>query len=389
MKKIITLITALFLLFLISCETPKYLMDHGLYDKAIQKACIKIKRNPDKYLKYIDVLKQSLEQSNRIDNDRIAFLSKDGQPDRWDEVFQIYSNLKNRQNIVMTLPQQFLSYINFSQVNYDSQIVIAKRNAAEYHYALALKKLETKDKLSAREAYYEFLRVRDYYPDYKDLNNLINQAKGLGMSYVIFQIKNNTNLIIPADFETELTKLSLYEINTEWTEFNTSKVNGRHYNYAIIVSLKNIFVSPEQVKETQCTDSKKVSDGFDYVLDKNGNVMKDSSGNDIKVPRFKTIYLYISQFEMHKEVKITANIDFYNLDNNQLMMGEPIYADNFFNYIWANARGDMDAACPQTIKLLQNQPAPFPPDGDMILNAGQILKNFVKDIIWKNKAVFY
>ena len=42
--------------------------------------------------------------------------------------------------------------------------------------------------------------------------------------------------------------------------------------------LTNIEVSPEQIKEREYEDTKEIEDGFEYVLDGNGNVAKDSSG---------------------------------------------------------------------------------------------------------------
>ena len=53
------------------------------------------------------------------------------------------------------------------------------------------------------------------------------------------------------------------------------------YDYAVMVKLNSIMVSPDETKDTDEVFNKRISDGFEYVLDANGNVMKDTAGNDI------------------------------------------------------------------------------------------------------------
>ena len=60
----------------------------------------------------------------------------------------------------------------------------------------------------------------------------------------------------------------------------------------VLVKLLSIMVSPDEVKDTDQIFNKKISDGFDYVLDANGNVMKDTAGNDIKVAEIQGDHLY-------------------------------------------------------------------------------------------------
>ena len=51
------------------------------------------------------------------------------------------------------------------------------------------------------------------------------------------------------------------------------------------LDFRTIDISPEQINEKQIIREKVIKDGFDYVLDKRGNVAKDSLGNDIKVDK--------------------------------------------------------------------------------------------------------
>ena len=51
----------------------------------------------------------------------------------------------------------------------------------------------------------------------------------------------------------------------------------------MIVNFRQINISPEQVKEKQFIKEKQIKDGTKTLLDANGNVVKDSLGNPIKV----------------------------------------------------------------------------------------------------------
>lgn len=359
----------------------------GYYDMAIDKSVRKLKKNPAK-AKEIMVLSDAYRIANQNDNDRIAFLKKEGRPDIWDEVFSIYSNMKNRQDKVKVLNTGILSKINYSYVNYDNEIISAKQRAAEFFYAHASELMKSNDRMAYRQAHDEFVKVKNFYPTYKDVDSKINESHLKGMSYVIFQMKNATPVPLPPSFESELVKLSLYELNSFWVNYDTRETQNRQYDYAILVNMKTINVTPEKVKQIERTETKKVTDGWEYVLDSKGNVMKDTAGNDVKIQKYKEIKCFVTEYQMHKVAKIAGSLDFLNLQNGQVMKSDPIASEFFFDYAWVEYKGDKEALTPESQKLSVNKPKAFPADFDMLLQSGQILKNMVKDIIWRNKGYF-
>lgn len=371
-----------------ACMSPKKMLDKGYYDGAIAKSVKKIKKNPTK-TKHVMVLKDAYRLANQLDNDRIAFLRKEGRPDVWDEIFAVYSNMKRRQDMVRPLPANVLTQIHYVYVDYDQEIISAKRKAAEYFYAHAVKLLEENDKMAARKAYDELVRLKRLYPNYKDVEQLLQEAHYKGTNFVIFEMKNATRVPLPPDFESELVKLSLSELNNKWTAFENKKIKGRNYDYAILVNMKRIDVSPEHVKEVDREEKKEVEDGFDYALDANGNVMKDTAGNDIKIARYKEIVCYITEYQMHKQAIISGSIDFIDLRSGQLVKSEPITSEFIFDHIWVNVKGDKRALSPKTRKMIKNKPMPFPDDFSLLLNTGQVMKNMTKEIIWRHKNLFY
>lgn len=373
-----------------SCKSSRKMLSSGNYDQAINKSIKKLKRNPGKE-KEILVLQTAYKKANERDREKIQFLRTDGTPDNWDKIFSLYSQMSYRQEkIKPLLPLEIPSTHQpavFEILNYDQEIINAKQKAAEYLYVHATTLLDKNEKMMARKAYDELLQVKNYYANYKDADDLLKKARAIGSSYVLFKMENRTGVPLPPNFEDELTKISLSELNANWLLYETKENKERHYDYTILVNMKNINVSPESVKEIITTETKEVRDGFEYVLDDHGNVKKDSLGNDIKKPKYKTIKCNVNETYQSKKAIISGTLDYINNNTNQLIKTSPIASENFFEYSSATAIGDLNALKPETKSKLGKKPVPFPGNFDMIFSAGQTLKGMVKDIIWSNKGI--
>ncbi len=373
---------ALFLTLLIiaGCTSSKKYLESGNFDMATKKSVAKLRKKPDNE-KELFVLTQAFRQANLQNQERIDFLRKSGQPDIWEEVFENYQTLKQRQNLVKTLPQQILSAVGFQYHDYDNDIIEAEKKACDYYYAHGSKLLAAGDKRSARQAYDEFLKIKRHYSDFKDVNELMKKAAETGTSHVILYMQNNSRAYLPSDFEYEFLKISLSDVNSKWVMYDTKEVDGTAYDYAIVVNLKVIDVSPEQLKEKVWTEAKTIQDGWTYKLDSHGNVMKDSLGNDIKEPKYIRIECYLKETQQHKEAVLSGKVDFYNNISKNLITSENINANSVFTNGFLIANGDMRALTPDTQKRLGNGPLPFPSDFDMILMANEFLQKAVKDVV--------
>jgi len=384
MKKLIYILAAV-LFLMAGCTSSKKYYERGLYDFAINKSCKKLIKKPDK-VKEIVVLKDAYRLANQKNIERISFLRASGEPNVWDEIFATYSVMKARQDRVSVLPANVLTAIEYKYVNYDQEIIEAKKRAAEYFYVHAKTLLEKNDRIAARQAYNELMKVKSFYANYRDTDELLGQALFLGTTNVLFSMKNNTNLIIHEDFEKEILKISLEELNDLFLNYDTKTVNGLYYDYSIVLNMKMIDVSPEQVKEVHYTDTKEI-ESWEYALDDKGNVMKDSLGNDIKVTVMKTISCDVIESQQHKACIITGTLDYWDNRTKQIIKTDPITAEYFFDNLWAVAHGNYDALSDETNKKLKNRAMPFPPDEMMILNSASILKNMTKDIIFQNRNI--
>ncbi|OFX20198.1 MAG: hypothetical protein A2033_19270 [Bacteroidetes bacterium GWA2_31_9] len=385
MHKLLIVFICISAIYLTSCSSSKKYFEKGMYDSAVQKAVKKIRKKQD-HAKSIEILEKAYPLANEKNIDRINFLKKEGKPDVWDEVYKNYSLLKDRQNLVKTVLPLNLNgrTITFQTVDYDNEIIAAKKNAAEYFYVHAQKLLETNDKIKIREAYYEFKKVKNLYPDYKDVDPMIDKAKQLGLSWVFVYTENNTIIKLPPDFMDNLINVDLPKYNSEWVQYTNQNIYS-NIDYKIKMNLTIIDISPEKIKEDVTLDKKEIEDGWDYYLDSKGNVMKDSLGNDIKKPKYKTITCKVTKSMMTKAAHIEGKLEYIQASTGQVIKTVPVAADNFFNHIWAVAIGDIDALSPENKKYLGIKPIPFPPDINMILDAGNNLKGVINKALNDNK----
>ncbi len=369
-----------------SCVSSHKYIELGQYDMAIIKSVKKLMRNPTK-AKEVDALRRAYKMANDKDSERIKYLKTTGQPDIWDEIFQINLRLKERQDRVKVLPQSVLSSINYVQKDYTQETVNAQRNAAEYYYQKGLALLKNRERRSAREAYDMFARSKQFFNNYKDVDRQLQISRQMGTANVLFQVKNNSGKILPEGFVDEVLKIYLSDINQLFIKYYTHYDTTIQYHYFARLNIMQVDVSPEKVKEVFYSESKEIQDGWDYVLDSNGNVMKDTLGNDIKVPHMETITCNIREVQMHKQAIVGGNLDIFD-PSNMLIKSDPITAETFFDYVYAMADGDQSVLKEETKRKLRNRPQPFPHDLMMVMDAATIVKNISKDIITRNSYLF-
>jgi len=308
-----TLIYLLLILLIISgCTSTKKLLSRGHYDKVINKSVKKLIKNPGSEKDAIN-LDRAYKLANDRDLERINYLKMEGNPDTWDEIFQRYSILKSRQDRVKkVLPLNIGGEsVNYEFIDYNAKIVEAKTKAADYYYVHGKQLMENKNKESYRQAYYEFRKAKDYKgASYQDIDDYISQARYNGISRVLVYTANSTHLRLSQEFMDNLLSFNSNGLNSEWVEYHLEHMDRDiEYDYNIEINLQIIDVSPEMIKTKEYIEKRTVEDGFEYVLDKNGNVMKDSLGNDIKVKKYKDLVCTIIERLQEKSVNIILNCE--------------------------------------------------------------------------------
>ena len=246
---------------------------------------------------------------------------------------------------------------------------------------------ERGDKYAARQAHRNLEKVDRYVRNYKNVQDLKYQALELGTTHILFEMENNAQVVLPEEFEKEVLRMGTDELNNEWNRFYLTNPNNRNIDYKVKMNLTQIDVSPERVNEREYEDTKEVEDGFDYVLDDNGNVLKDTLGNDIKVAR--TVLIRARVFEMFqtKAAIVAGHLEYYDVSGNDLMKSTPISVEAVFENYASRFSGDRRALSNRSRNRCDTRPLPFPTDADLLLDAAEQMKPIVRKEIKYTKLI--
>jgi hypothetical protein len=388
MKKHIILIFAVTVI-LSGCGSSRKQLEKGNYDAAIVTAVRELRRDADNE-KQIAILERSFNVVNEQDNERIRFLKMEGRPQNWDEIYQVYKRMNDRQTLVRTvLPLNSGGRtITFPYVDYMAEMIAAKRKSADYYYAHGNELMKAGLKDSYRQAYYEFVRAKEYVGDYEGIDFKIEDSKYLGTSRVFVALQNTTLIKFPKDFEEDLLSVNIQALNSEWIEFHTVNLDkNAKYDYIINVNVKNIGVSPDQTAVRDSVVKKEVEDGFKYQLDSKGNVMKDTAGNDIKITKYKTLQCALISTLQTKSCTIEGDIEIIQMDQKKVLKKDPMGANTTFEHVSARAVGDIAALNAGQLERTKALIAPFPSDIEMILRCSDALKNAIRGSIQTNRRL--
>lgn len=369
------------------CVSSKKHLSKGRYDAAIEKAVRDLRRNSNDE-KQIRILMDSYGIANNLNNERIRYLKLEGRANSWDEIFQIYQNLSSRQSLVSTVMPLSLNgqpvYLQY--IDYAPDMVEAKVKAADYYFAHGNQLMRTGQKASYRQAYEEFRKVKQYMGDYPDIDNRINEARYMGISRVYVSVRNNSFIRFPQEFEQDLLAINLQRLNSEWVEYYIYHLNNNTvYDYYINVNINNIAVSPNKISQKESVVKKTVEDGFEYQLDRRGNVMKDSLGNDIRVRKYKTLQCAVIETIQRKSCVISGNVEIIQVNPDRILKRETIRAQSNFEDISFRAIGDIQALSPEMAAQIRRPPAQAPTDIDMVFMSSEVLRTAIRDAIQNNR----
>ena len=388
MKKLLLFTSAVFLIACGGVKKTKQALNSGNYGTVMNRAIKNLQDNKTRkgHQDYVLLLEEAFAKHSEKEINRIQFLENDGNPANLVSIYEGYSNLKklqNRINPLLPLPiYEEDRNAQFNFINYDATILEVKEELSAYLYNNATNLLaNAKNKLEYRSAYDDLKYLDNINPGYGDTSKKMDEAYQKGLDFVKVELKNETQQIIPERLESELLDFNTYGINNFWMQFHAKPVENINYDFAMELDFNQINISPERVNERQLIKEKVIKDGFEYVLDEDGNVAKDSEGNDIKVDKLKTVTCNYYEFTQLKTAQIGANVSFRDLRSGQVVNSYPLSSEFVFEHVYANVDGDRRALDNNLVALLDLAAVPFPTNEQMVYDAGEDLKSRLKSIV--------
>lgn len=393
MKKIILFVPVLVLL--IACggvKKTQKAVNAGDYPGAINNALQNLAENKTKksHQPYILLLEDAFQKNTERELKHIAFLEKDGNEASYENIYKSYVNLKQMQERIRPLlPLRIIEEnrnAEFSFSDYENDIIDYKEDLSEYLFDNAEGLLaNAASKQDFRNAYDDFVYLEKINPGFEDTKQKIEQALAKGIDYVEVQMLNNSNQIIPVRLSEELLNFNTFGLDDLWTKYHSNPLPNIKYDYGMRVSFDEIDISPEQLSEKEIIKEKQIKDGYKYVVDTNGNVVKDSLGNKIKTDNFKTVRCRFNQFTQFKSARVAGNVIYMDLKTKQQINSYPLASEFIFEHIYANSNGDKRALDNDLITILDRSSLPFPSNEQMVYDAGEDLKARIKSIVGRHR----
>lgn len=374
-----------------SIKTTQKAINSGDYDKAISIAIENLRKDKTKKSNqpYILLLEEAYQKASVRDLSRIDFLKKEGNPANAENIYNTYLKLDKRQEKIKPL----LPLINittgieaqFNIQNHTSEIIESKKNLTSQLYNTTVLNFDTASKLDYRKIHDDLVFLDQLSPNFKDTRKLIEVAHAKGTDHVLVSMKNNTKQIIPKRLAKELLDFDTYGFNDKWTVYHSTKSKDITYDFGLELILKDIIISPERTKEKEFVEQREINDGWFYKVDKNGKEVLDSKGNKIKVAKTINVRCIVNQITQLKSTEVIGQVRYMNFNTQQLLKSFPVKSGFVFEHLYANYKGDKRALTGELKDLIKVKALPFPTNEQMVFDAGNDLKNSLKQMILRNR----
>ena len=386
------LYTTLFsILFIVSCSSVKKTTSSllsGDYDEAIRTSVDKLRKNPTKKNRrsHTLLLEEAFAKAVQRDTDRITYLKKAGNPYQVEEIYQLYRTLHYRQEKIKPLLPLRLNEEGrnavFMLANYDNDIIASKNAVTDYLYAQITSSFATAStKVDYRKIHADLEYLDEITPNHKNVPLLLQEAHTEGTDYIEVALFNDTDILIPRRLQDDLLDFSTYGLDDFWRVYHSTPQPGISYDYVMDVSLREINISPERIKEREVQKEKKIKDGTEYLVDEDGNFVKDEDGKKIEVDKYITVHCDYYEFLQSKAVNIVGQVRYNATSTGQVIESFPLVSEYVFEHYYATYDGDKRALESKLLKYTRNRAVPFPSNEQMVYDVGEDLKNRLKSII--------
>ena len=355
----------------------------GEFDKAIDKTISELKKikNKKKKIQYELILTDIFDRSVINSRDKISRFKKDGNPEFFDDIYFEYEKLIIRQNKLKNISSERL---NFNFENYDSELINFRYKTSDYFLEISNSLISNDNKFDYRKAHNYLTIIETINPNYLQTRSLIQLCLVEGKDNILLTVLNESKSVLFEDLENDILNIKGYDLNSTWKSFFTKNdsFEGK-YDFYIDLAFKSFIISPERLVQREGSREKNIVDGLTYQLDAEGNVMKDSLGNDIKIDKLIKISVKTIESIQSKSAMVLAEIRFSD-KKKDIIDKFPLESEFWFRNRFLEYDGDKRVLTKDEIKLSKKRFMPFPPDEVLILNNSEIIKRKMKNIIYKS-----
>ncbi|WP_316798746.1 hypothetical protein [Pedobacter frigidisoli] len=355
MKTISKLRYFLYLCYIIlaGCTTGKNALQKGDYDASVAKAVSRLQNSP-KNAEAQQVLKTAYEFAIQDHLRKIDEAKLSNDLFRWEQIMYDYQKLNQLADDINTCPACLIIVPN--PAKYIKEVADSRYNAAAARYSSGTGFLNENTRLSAKKAYYEFEKVQNLQPNYKDVKAKLDEAYWAAVTRVVVQ---------PI-----LVNRGPYKLSADYFQ---QQIDGFIGNYSRNKFV--IFYSEDQATDQKIVPDQVLSLNFDdfvvgqtYVKERVEKIKRDSvviGETRERKPIYGTVKATLSIFD--KNISSSGLLDMTIMDwqskkviRQQKFPGTYVWRDS-----WASYKGD-DRALDKNQLVLTRRKESLPPPPNVL-----------------------
>jgi hypothetical protein len=389
MKKYFTL--AVIGLTLFSCggiKKTQQALNGGNYEYAITVALEKLNKNKSQKRAdaYLLILEEAFQKNTVLGKQQIENWIAEDNPEHIESIFYKLQNLNRIQERIRSLLPLYLKTLqrdaHFKFEAYQELILTYRSKLSAHLYDVSQNLIvNAQSKTDFKRAYINLSKLESINPNYKDTRILLQETKNKAMYLVLLRFENLTDFQIPETLELELLDTRLADQHNEWAKFHRYPESNSAYDYEIVLALRDAAVSPNQIIERQELIEKKISLGKQVVLNREGEVVKDSVGNPIETDRFTKVKSRFNMVFQQKSGMISGSIAIIDSNTGETHEIQYLSGESNFENRYATQHGDDRALEKWQQRLLKRRPVPFPSNFNMLSEAGAALRSELWDVL--------
>jgi len=304
----------------------------------------------------------------------------------WEKIYHLGRDIQKREHLVAPLVPILkregyaitVKLVKAAAIVNQAAAELASRhyNKAEGMMALAYRG----DKGAARAAYNHYNSAKHYDGNYKDVYEKKAEAYELGIVKIQYCVINRANSFLPHAFVHELNRINTGQLNSKWEKYYVGE-NLADMDYHLQVNLENINIGPEVIRERSFEQSKEIKNGFALMYDRAGKVVLDSLGNEVRVPKFKTVNAHVFETTQEKVAIVNAKVDLIDARRGAILDSDRLCERIDFNNCWVDIEGDKRALTTKIVNHANNRPVQFPSDRQMLLDIAHQMKSKITNCI--------
>jgi hypothetical protein len=240
-----------------SIKKTETAINQGSYDQAINISVEQLVdgKNSKRNQEYIPLLEQAYKKAVAQDQVALKRGQLDPNPAALESIYECYLRMEKRQNKIRPLLPLKLQKENreasFTFQDYNAKIIDSRTTLSDYLLSTSTAMLATANTLESRNVYDDLKYLDKINPNFKDTRVLLQKALEKGTHYILVDLDNQSEKVLPKRLEEELLKFSTYGINVPWTQFHNKKIYSLVYDYDLNIIIDGIFISPEQVAQKE------------------------------------------------------------------------------------------------------------------------------------------